>query len=98
VKAGDELTFMGPQRSLSLDPGPVILVGDETSVAVAASFELERPGQVHGVFLVQAPDAAREAAQAVGVRSAHVAVGHDIASAVEAVVVQRAKSPRSVGG
>jgi NADPH-dependent ferric siderophore reductase len=96
ARVGDELRFMGPLRSLSLDPGPAIIVGDETSIAVAASFEVERPGQVHGVFLVQAPEATREAARAVGVRSAHVAAGHDIASAVHAVLAQQAKSPRSV--
>lgn len=96
VKAGEELRFVGPQRSLSLDPGPVILVGDETSIAVAASFELERPGQVHGVFLVQSPDAAREAARAVGLGSAHVAAKDDLASAVQAVVAQQEKSPNAI--
>lgn len=50
VKVGDEVRFLGVQRSLELPAGPVILVGDETSVAVAASFEASRPGEVHAMM------------------------------------------------
>lgn len=49
VRVGDELRFVGPQRSLDLPPGPVVLVGDETSVAVAAALAAERPGQVRAI-------------------------------------------------
>lgn len=96
VKVRDELRFMGPQRSLSLDPGPVILVGDETSIATATSFASERPQQVHGVFLVESPDAAREAAKAVGLQSVHVAARDDTASAVNAVVAAQAAMPGAI--
>ena len=96
VKTGEELQFMGPQRSLSLDPGPVILVGDETSIAPAASFEIERPQQVHGVFLVESPEAAREAAHAAGLSSVHVATRDDNAGAVNAVVARQAEMPGAI--
>ncbi|MEY3212882.1 MAG: hypothetical protein RIT28_3363 [Pseudomonadota bacterium] len=63
---GDVLRFIGPQRSLSLAPGPVVILGDETSVAVAAAYSLARPGQVTAVLSVMDVDAARVAAAAVG--------------------------------
>ncbi|MFK7988702.1 MAG: hypothetical protein AB8I08_21965, partial [Sandaracinaceae bacterium] len=66
VTTGDEVQFLGPQRSLELPPGPVVLVGDETSVAVAAALEAERPGLVHAVI---------EADDEVGVRAAAASVG-----------------------
>jgi NADPH-dependent ferric siderophore reductase len=96
VKIGDVVQFMGPQRSLSLDAGPVILVGDETSIAVAATFEGERPERVYGVFLVQSPDAARKAARAVGLLSLYVAARDDVAGAVRAVVARQARSPGTI--
>ncbi|HMN43519.1 MAG TPA: siderophore-interacting protein [Povalibacter sp.] len=93
IKIGDELRFMGPQRSLSLDPGPVILVGDETSIATAAAFGIERPQQVHGVFLVASPEAAREAAKAVGLQSADFVATDDSTGAVNAIVARLAEMP-----
>ncbi|MBK9365286.1 MAG: siderophore-interacting protein [Deltaproteobacteria bacterium] len=66
---GDILRFVGPQRSLSLPPGPVVLIGDETSIAVAAALHLARPGQVKAVLSVADEHAARAAAAAVGLPS-----------------------------
>ncbi|MBK7756102.1 MAG: siderophore-interacting protein [Deltaproteobacteria bacterium] len=66
---GDILRFVGPQRSLSLPPGPVVLIGDETSIAVAAALHLARPGQVKAALSVADEDAARAAAAAVGLPS-----------------------------
>lgn len=66
---GDVVRFIGPQRSLSLPPGPVVLIGDETSIAVAAALHLARPGQVEAVLSVADEDAARAAAAAVGLHS-----------------------------
>lgn len=43
VAVGDTLRFVGPQRSLSLPDGPVGLIGDATSVAVAAAYARRRP-------------------------------------------------------
>ncbi|RYZ06409.1 MAG: hypothetical protein EOO73_15640 [Myxococcales bacterium] len=66
VRVGEEVRFVGPQRSLELPAGPVVVVGDETSVAVAASFALERPGQVSAVLQATAVDDARAAAERLG--------------------------------
>lgn len=50
LQVGDTLRFVGPQRSLRLAEGPVTLLGDETSIGVAASYALARPGQVTARF------------------------------------------------
>lgn len=95
VAIGSEIQFVGPQRSLELPPGPVILVGDETSVAVAASFEVSRPGEVHAIFQGSVDDLNAGAA-AVNLRPKHVAPRGDTASVVDAVLASRAASPRAV--
>ena len=93
VEVGAEVRFVGPQRSLELPAGPVILLGDETSVAVAASFEVARPGQVHAIFQGGSVDALRAAAEAMGLRPAHVSSSGDTISAVEAVLASQAALP-----
>ena len=85
VRAGDELPFLGPQRSLELDAGPVVVVGDETSVAVAATFAAERPGQVHAIFQADAASDVRDAAASVGLREVVVVARGDTAATLEAV-------------
>lgn len=96
VRAGDELPFVGPQRSLSVDPGPLVLVGDETSVAVAAAFAVERPEQVHAV--IQSDDGAdvRAAAESVGLREVDVVTRGDTAATVDAVKTRLALVPNAV--
>ena len=69
VGVGESIQFLGPQRSLELAPGRVVIVGDETSVAVAAAFEAERPGQVHAVIQSDHGQDTRTAAATVGLRS-----------------------------
>lgn len=53
VRAGDVVRFKGPDRSLALPPGERVIVGDETSVAVAQAYRaaalIETPHAVHGV-------------------------------------------------
>ena len=78
---GDVLRFIGPQRSLSLPPGPVVIVGDETSIAVAAAYSLARPGQVKALLSVKDVQAARDAAAAVGLASPELFVREADASA-----------------
>lgn len=95
VEVGATVSFAAPQRSLSLPPGPVIVVGDETSIAVAASFERARPGAVHAVFEAQRPDAVASAAQSVGLDPAHVAARGELSSLVQAVVTARATLPNA---
>lgn len=89
---GEVIRFVGPQRSLVLPAGPVIVVGDETSVAVAASFEVARPGKVRGIFSVREPDATRAAAQTVGLAPdrVHASPSKDLDTVVDAVVAARA--------
>ena len=93
VKAGDNVRFADPQRSLELPAGPVILVGDETSVAVASAFEAERPGEVHAVFQVDAIEDVHVAVGAMGLRRATVVPRGGTYDVVEAVLAARAAAP-----
>lgn len=54
VNAGQRLHFVGPQRSLVMPSGGLTLIGDETSLAVAASYVRARPGQVRCIFEIGA--------------------------------------------
>jgi NADPH-dependent ferric siderophore reductase len=86
ARVGEELPFFGPQRSLALAPGPVVLVGDETSVAAAASLELDRPGQVHAVIASDAAADVRDAAASIGLHHVEIASrgnAAEVASLVE---------------
>lgn len=98
VRAGDEVRFIGPQRSLELPPGPAIVVGDETSVAVAWSFEVERPGQVFAVIESGAEADTRAAIDAIGLRQATVVRRGDAEGVVDAVTKARAASPSAALG
>jgi NADPH-dependent ferric siderophore reductase len=51
---GQKLHFAGPQRSLTMPDGAITLVGDETSIAVAASYVKAKPGQVRCIFELEA--------------------------------------------
>jgi len=95
ARPGDVLPFVGPQRSLQLDAGPVVLVGDETSVAVAAAFAVERPGQVHAV--IQSDDAAgvRAAAESVGLEKTDVMARGDTAATASAVKARLSLAPNA---
>jgi NADPH-dependent ferric siderophore reductase len=92
AQAGDELLFVGPQRSLELDAGPVVLVGDETSVAVAAAFAAERRKQIHAVIQADAVVDVRAAASAVGLHELDIVARGDTASLVDAVVTHLSAS------
>jgi len=96
ARAGDVLPFVGPQRSLVLDAGPVVLVGDETSVAVAAAFAVERPGQVHAVIQADAAADVPAAAASVGLTSIDVVARRDTAATIEAVQSFLAQTPNAV--
>lgn len=96
VTVGSEVRFVGPQRSLELPSGPVILVGDETSVAVAASFEVERPGQVQALFQARSVEDVRAAAQSVGLRPADVVPRGETNRLVDAVAAAHAAAPHAV--
>lgn len=96
VAVGSEVRFVGPQHSLELPSGPVILVGDETSVAVAGSFEVERPGQVQALFQAGSVDDTRAVAQSVGLRSVGVVPRGETNHIVEAVAAAHAAAPQAV--
>lgn len=95
VTAGSEVHFAGPQRSLALPAGPVVIVGDETSVAVAASYAAARPGQVQAVLQGLWPAALRAAAESVDLRPSYVAARADLAGLIEAVVAAHGSSPQA---
>ncbi|WP_335958284.1 hypothetical protein [Acinetobacter bereziniae] len=85
VQPGAIIPFIGPQRSLSIDDSPIVLVGDETSVAVAAALSIERPGFVHAVIQSDAPSDVCLAAKAVGLDNVDVVLRADINAIVDAV-------------
>lgn len=93
VAAGDEVSFLGPQRSLELEPGRLVLVGDETSVGLAASFEAERPGQVRAIIQADGGDGTRAAAASAGLAEVEVVARGDHAAAAEAAIAQLAAAP-----
>jgi NADPH-dependent ferric siderophore reductase len=93
VAVGAELSLAGPQRSLDPADGPLIVVGDETGVGVAAAFARARPGRVQAVLQGAAPEALRDAAASVGLKPAHLAERGATAEVVEAVVAARAREP-----
>lgn len=98
VNTGDEIRFIGPQRSLELPPGPAIIVGDETSVAVAASFSDARPGQVQSAFQTVSVADAIAATQAVGLRPLDIVPLCETSRLVEAVVASHSSTPNAVIG
>lgn len=96
ARAGDELRFVGPQRSLELAAGPAVIVGDETSLGVAAAFAAERPGQLHAVIQTDAAADVRDAAASVGLRQVATVAAGDTASTVDAVIAARSSAPGAV--
>nr|PZN18807.1 MAG: hypothetical protein DIU78_22200 [Pseudomonadota bacterium] len=96
ARVGDVLPFVGPQRSLELAAGPVVLVGDETSVAVAAALAVERPGEVHAVIQSDTADGVRAAAESVGLRRLDVVPRGDTAATLEAVKAKLSRTPNAI--
>lgn len=72
LKPGETLRFVGPQRSLSLAEGRAVVVGDETSIAVAAAYAQARPGQARAVIEVGPDVEVGPALAAVGLEAATV--------------------------
>lgn len=93
VRAGDEVPFLGPQRSLELEAGPAVIVGDETSVAVAAALASERPGLAHAILQSAASDDVRLAGESVGLRGIEVVPRADTRATVDAVLAKLAIAP-----
>lgn len=96
AQPGEVLPFAGPQRSLSLDAGPVLIVGDETSVAVAAAFAVERPGRVHAVFQAADVEEVRVASECVGLSQLDVVSRGNTGETVAAVQARLAQTPDAV--
>ncbi|HNH47310.1 MAG TPA: siderophore-interacting protein [Myxococcota bacterium] len=98
VKVGDHFSFAGPQRSLNIPSGPALLVGDETSIAVAAAYTRHRPGLVASILEVGEESAARDAAKALGLAQATV-VGRGDAPGLSSAILEswRAAPQVSVG-
>jgi NADPH-dependent ferric siderophore reductase len=85
VQEGDTMPFLGPQRSLSLPDGPVTLVGDATSIAVAAAYASARPGQAAAIFAVPPTLEVDAALASVGLNDARVFRGPVDGALAEAV-------------
>jgi NADPH-dependent ferric siderophore reductase len=82
---GDEVPYLGPKRSLDLPSGPVVLVGDETSVAMAASYQVERPGQVRAI--IQSSSSSIDAAsESLGLTAVDVVAPGDTNATVDRVL------------
>jgi NADPH-dependent ferric siderophore reductase len=66
VKKGDEVALFGPRRSIDASslPGPLVVVGDETSVAVALSLTRANAGrQVMALLEASSPEETRDVAR-----------------------------------
>ncbi len=96
AKMGEELWFIGPQHSLAVNAGPVIIIGDETSIAVAAAFEAERPGQIQAVIQADAISDVRDAARSVGLHQMDIIPRGDITSTVYTVGAKLSTSPNAL--
>lgn len=96
AKVGDEVRFVGPQRSLELAAGPIILVGDETSVAVASALHSERSGEVQVVLQAGSVEDVQIAADAMGLHDARVVARADAGALVEAAIAAQNASPQAV--
>lgn len=98
AREGDEVAFVGPQRSLEMEPGPLVVVGDETSVAVAAAFAAARPGDVRAVLQARSVADVRAAAEAVGLAGAEVVAAGDTGATVAAVRAAKAGASVALTG
>lgn len=96
ASVNDELKFMGPQTSLKLGAGPVVIVGDETSVAVAAAFANERPGQSHAVIQTESACDVLQAAKSVNLQQLDVVARGDTTATVDAVAAKLLTLPDAV--
>lgn len=85
AKVGETLPFVGPQKSLEAGEGPVIIVGDETSVAIAAAFALDRPLKAYAVIQSDAPNEVREAGASIGLYGLDVVPCNDIAKMIMSI-------------
>lgn len=72
VEVGDRFYFAGPSRSLVMPSGALTLVGDETSLAIGASYARTRPGQVAIRIEADAKASLAEVLSAVGLGDADV--------------------------
>lgn len=72
ISGGQRLRFFGPSRSLVMPEGAITLIGDETSLAVAASYARARPGNVRTVLEVTAGAELGEALEAIGLEQVQV--------------------------
>jgi NADPH-dependent ferric siderophore reductase len=72
LRAGDPVDFIGPQKSLSASgiTGPVVVVGDETSIAVARAFSESR--RVVVVLEAGDVDATREVCAKLGLSNSSI--------------------------
>lgn len=66
TRPADALRYLGPRRSLRVPPGPAVIVGDETSLGVAAAVAADRPDRVVTLLEVGDVDATEAAAQRLG--------------------------------
>lgn len=75
LKVGDEVPLFGPRRSIDASdlPGPLLLIGDETSVAVAAALTRAKLDR-HVTVLLEAnhPEETKRVAQTLGLSNVTV--------------------------
>lgn len=78
VKVSDQVAMMGPRRSIDVGAGaqPLVVVGDETSLAVAAALTRGHgQRQVSALLETSVPDEVRAVSQALGLAPTLVAHG-----------------------
>ncbi|MFZ5441442.1 MAG: siderophore-interacting protein [Myxococcota bacterium] len=85
VKAGDEVALFGPRRSIdvSAERGPLVVVGDETSLGLTAALTRAKPErQVTAVLETGFPDELREVAGALELRGVSAVPRGELEAAV----------------
>ena len=81
VKVGDAVALFGPRRSIDVSDvkGPVVVVGDETSLAVAAALSRAQPGRVvTAVFEAGDVEEVREVARSLELTHVSVVARGDV--------------------
>ncbi len=83
VKQGDEVAMFGPRRSIDVSglSGPLVVVGDETSVAVAVSLTRAR-ANISVLLEATSPDETREVARNLELVNATITARGDLGDAL----------------
>lgn len=72
IRTGERLRFIPPARSLTMPEGDITLVGDETSLALAAGYTRARPGRVRTLLEIDERTSLDEVPRELGLEAATI--------------------------